>query len=246
MTFTMNEFVRLTGISTGNRYVISDIHGCFKTFRRLVEKVIKMNKSDQLFLLGDYVDRGPSTMAVLDYIIELIELGYNIFPLRGNHENDLLEYAKGEPRFLLWHLSKNKYPEIVQNGRIGDKYLSFFEGLPYYYELDDYVLVHAGFDFKLEKPFENKSAMLWLRDFNPTEEQLFGKSVIHGHDPVYMNVIIDHIERKSVRIPLDNGASFVGKHKIYDTSQLGNLCAFDLDKCKLFTQKNIDMPSHQG
>ena len=96
----MNEFVRLTETPKGNRYVISDIHGCFITFKQLVEEVIKLNKSDQLCLLGDYVDRGPSTQAVLDYIIELIELGYNIFPLRGNHENDLLEYAKGEPRFL--------------------------------------------------------------------------------------------------------------------------------------------------
>jgi serine/threonine protein phosphatase 1 len=83
--------------------------------------------------------------------------------------------------------------------------------------------------------------MLWLRDFNPTEEQLNGKRVIHGHDPAYINEIIDHIERDNICIPLDNGASFIGKHKIYDTSQLGSLCAFDLDKCLLFTQKNIDM-----
>ena len=238
----MNEFVRLTGTPIGNRYVISDIHGCFKTFRQLVEDVIKLTKSDQLFLLGDYVDRGPSTKAVLDYIVELIELGYKIFPLRGNHENDLLEFAKGEPRFLLWQLNKYQYPDIARNGKLKDKYLSFFESLPYYYELDDYFLVHAGFDFKSEKPFENRTAMLWLRNFNPTKEQLNGKRVIHGHHPVYMNIIIDHIERDSMTIPLDNGASFVGKHKIYDTSQLGNLCAFDLDKCKLFTQKNIDMP----
>ena len=83
--------------------------------------------------------------------------------------------------------------------------------------------------------------MLWLRDINPNIEHLNGKRVIHGHHPLYMNVIIDHIESDSVRIPLDNGASFVGKHKIYDTSQLGKLCAFDLDKRQLFTQKNIDM-----
>jgi len=34
---------------------------------------------------------------------------------------------------------------------------------------------------------------------------------------------------------------FVGKHKIYDTTQLGNLCAFDLDTMRLYTQRNIDM-----
>jgi serine/threonine protein phosphatase 1 len=121
----MNEFVRLTGASSGNRYVISDIHGCFKTFKQLVEEVVKLTKSDQLFLLGDYVDRGPSTVAVLDYIMELIESGYHIYPLRGNHEDDLLEFAKGEPRFLLWRLNKYQYPDIAQDGKLKDKYLGF-------------------------------------------------------------------------------------------------------------------------
>ena len=122
-----------------------------------------------------------------------------------------------------------------------ERYFHFFNDLPYYYELDDYYLVHAGFDFKKEMPFENTTAMLWLRYFNPPAELLKGKRVIHGHDPVYMDVIIDHIEKGYPTIPLDNGAVYVGKNKIYDTSKLGKLCAFDLASKKLYTQKNIDM-----
>jgi serine/threonine protein phosphatase 1 len=237
----MNDFVKISTHTTGNRYAISDIHGCYRTFRRLVEEVLKVTKSDQLFLLGDYVDRGPSSKAVLDYIINLMESGFNIFPLRGNHEDDLLDFAKGELRFLLWQLNRHKYPDIVQDGKLMDKYYAFFDNLPYYYELDDYYLVHAGFDFKSEKPFENKTAMLWLRYFKPPEGVLNGKRVIHGHDPVYMDVIAGHIEKGYSTIPLDNGAVYVGKNKIFDTSRLGKLCAFDLDTEKLYTQKNIDM-----
>lgn len=231
----------MIGPAPGKRYAISDIHGCYKTFRRLVEDGIQLTKSDQLFLLGDYVDRGPSSRAVLDYILELKEDAYQVFPLRGNHENDLLEYSMGEPRFLLWHLNKHKYPDIVEEGKLMDRYFDYFDSLPYYYELDDYYLVHAGFDFKTENPFENKTAMLWLRYFNPPVGQLNGKRVIHGHDPVYMDIIIDHIEKRHVSIPLDNGASYVGKNKLYDTSRLGRLCAFDLDGQQLYTQSNIDM-----
>ena len=68
---------------TGKRYVISDIHGCYKTFRCLVEEVIGLSKADLLFLLGDYVDRGPSSKAVLDYILQLKDERYQLFPLRG-------------------------------------------------------------------------------------------------------------------------------------------------------------------
>lgn len=103
----MSDFVRLREHLTGKRYAISDIHGCYKTFQRLVEEGIRLTKFDQLFLLGDYVDRGPSSKAVLDYIIGLMEEEFNIFPLRGNHENDLLEFAMGEPRFLLWQLNRH-------------------------------------------------------------------------------------------------------------------------------------------
>ncbi len=237
----MGDFVQLNNRSTGKRYAIPDIHGCFKTFSHLVEEVIKLTVSDRLFLLGDYVDRGPSSQAVLDYIIQLIEKGYQIFPLRGNHENDLLEFAEGEPRFLLWQLNRHNYSEIARNGKLLDRYFLFLNSLPFYYEMSDYFLVHAGFDFKSEKPFENRTAMLWLKYFDPAADQLNGKKVIHGHDPVYMNVIIDHIEKDRITIPLDNGVAFTRKHKLYDTSQMGNLCAFDLDTHALFAQKNIDM-----
>lgn len=237
----MANHVRINNHPTGKRYVISDIHGCFKTFRSLVEEVLRFEKSDHIYLLGDYVDRGPSSRAVLDYIFKLIEDGFNVYPLRGNHENDLIEYAKGEPRFLLWHLNKHKYPDIVEDGKVIQKYLSFFISLPFYYELDKYLLVHAGFDFKSVKPFENMEAMLWQRYFDPPAEELNGKTVIHGHDPVYLDVIEKRIAIGAPSIPLDNGACYVGKHKIYNTSKLGKLCAFDLDSRKLYTQQNLDM-----
>jgi len=53
--------------------------------------------------------------------------------------------------------------------------------------------------------------MLWLRYFNPSKKLLKGKRVIHGHDPIYMNVIIDHIEKGFASIPLDNGTPMWAK-----------------------------------
>ncbi len=80
----------LTNPTGGRRWVVSDIHGCFKTFKAIVEKRIELTKADQLFLLGDYINRGKDSARVLDYIIHLIQQEYQKFPLRGNHEQKLL------------------------------------------------------------------------------------------------------------------------------------------------------------
>jgi len=71
------------------RYAITDIHGGNLTFQALLRK-INLRHSDQLFLLGDYVDRGPDSMGVLETICNLIDAGYDVRPLRGNHDEMLL------------------------------------------------------------------------------------------------------------------------------------------------------------
>ncbi|NJL76491.1 MAG: hypothetical protein HC892_17235 [Saprospiraceae bacterium] len=49
---------------------MSDIHGCVKTFKALLQKV-EWVATDELYLLGDYVDRGPDSKGVIDYILDL-------------------------------------------------------------------------------------------------------------------------------------------------------------------------------
>lgn len=49
-----------------NTWVIPDIHGCLITFRHMVEKEINLQKNDQLFILGDFIDRGPDIKGVID------------------------------------------------------------------------------------------------------------------------------------------------------------------------------------
>jgi Calcineurin-like phosphoesterase. len=55
----------------GRLFAISDIHGCFKPFYELIVNCIKLKKSDQLILLGDYIDRGDQSKEVIDFIIDL-------------------------------------------------------------------------------------------------------------------------------------------------------------------------------
>lgn len=88
------------------RFAISDIHGCLKTFQALLER-IAFSKADILYLLCDYIDRGPDSRGLIDYIWKLKEAGYTMPCLRGNHEQMLLDevanpndWFRGEPETL--------------------------------------------------------------------------------------------------------------------------------------------------
>jgi serine/threonine protein phosphatase 1 len=222
--------------TNGQRFVISDIHGCPKTFQALVES-INLSKADQLFLLGDYIDRGNDSGGVLDFIFELQELGYQIFPLRGNHEQMFLDsYSDYSHRLFKMYLKMSKcYNMTDAEGKPKAEYLSFMQNLPYYYELEDCFLVHGGFNFKAENPLTDTKSMIWIRNF---EVPMGFKRVIHGHTPTSIFQIREAITNKSFDIPLDNGCVYAQekKNKVLDLSSLGRLCCLNLNTWELIEQ----------
>jgi len=68
---------------------ISDIHGCLNTFKAILQQ-INYTKADQLFLIGDFIDRGPDSKGVIDHIWDLQAQGFSITCIKGNHEQMLL------------------------------------------------------------------------------------------------------------------------------------------------------------
>ena len=76
-------------------YAASDIHGFLKPFEMALEKIDLEDENSTLVLLGDYVDRGPDSLGVLETVIGLQErFGERVVALRGNHEEMLLEYVR--------------------------------------------------------------------------------------------------------------------------------------------------------
>ena len=229
-----NTFKPFHKVSKGNgrRLAIGDIHGHYFTFKALLDK-IGLNKQDQLFLLGDYIDRGKQGKEVLDFIIELIDNGYHIFPLRGNHEEMLLQSHKQnyDNAFLQLPVLKKSKGIRDDKRKIYPKYLRLLEKLPFYYELDDFYLVHAGFDFFAPNPFENYKQMIWIKDFKVNKKQTKGKTIIHGHHTLGLPTIINNIKQKSIKTGIDNGV--YSKKNNY-----GNLICLNLDTYKLTVQKH--------
>jgi len=228
---------------TSRHLVISDIHGCSKTLKALLKK-INFSEKDTLYFLGDYIDRGPDSSGVLDIIIELKKQFSSVIPLMGNHEYQTLqaekEYDTEAFYFFVKQICKSK-DILNKKKKIKKRYKKFMKSLPYYIELDKYFLVHAGFDFKKENPFDAIDGLLNIRNFKYDKQKAKRKRIIIGHSPVELSEIQKRIKKKKKIIKLDNGCVYTKPHKIYDYTQLGNLCCFNLDTYELICQKNIDV-----
>src|SRR5438046_1615055 len=86
-------------------YVIGDIHGRAQLVEQLMRDVPWDVKSDKIIFLGDLIDRGKDSPAVIDLIMELSTANPNVIVLRGNHEQmllDCLEYGE-----LNWLIPEN-------------------------------------------------------------------------------------------------------------------------------------------
>lgn len=229
------------------RIAIGDIHGCYRTFRTLVEEKIHPSKDDHIYLLGDYIDRGPSARQVIDYIIDLKWQGYRLFPLKGNHEDMLLKAITDQTFLQVWFnngaeetLRSFGVPEyeIFDNeglSVIPERVIHFISSLPYYFDLGDYILVHAGLNFRDSDVFADHEAMLWSRDFRYDGKKIDFKTVVHGHTPMPYVSISNTLRKSSEKlINLDAGCVYK------DLPGYGKLLGMDLDSKVLFVQDNVD------
>ena len=86
-------------------FAIGDIHGCLRSLR-LLDSALRFGgrPGDTLVTLGDYVDRGPASRGVVDYLIGL-GTRCRLIALRGNHE--VMMRAARRDRSLLF--VRNRY-----------------------------------------------------------------------------------------------------------------------------------------
>ena len=226
---------------------ITDIHGCKKTFQGLLDQVA-FSRADTLFLLGDYVDRGPDSKGVIDMIWDMQRDGYNIVCLRGNHEELVLRAASGNFTYLeKWIKTDGKDTMdsfgVERCADIPAAYLNWMKALPYFLEVGNYLLVHAGFDFNLDDPFSDTAEMCWLRNWhqNIRYDWLKGRIILHGHTPIEREAIENQYKNLEALQYLDIDAGCVyADPRHWRSEGLGNLCAFDMSNRRLFFQENLD------
>ena len=183
-------------------YVIGDIHGCYDEFIELT-KQIGITDDDLIISLGDIVDRGPKSVELFEYFRKR----KNSIVLMGNHER---KHLKGI-------LSYSQEIVKVQFGRKYNEFLHWLQSLPYFYETDSAIIVHAFFEHD-QKLYDQKEEVLagttsgsryleskyeegkYWNDFYKGE-----KPIIYGHQ-----VVGEEIKIKSNTYGIDTGACHAG------------------------------------
>lgn len=210
------------------RYAISDIHGCVRTFRQALDH-INLAANDELFLLGDYIDRGPDSQGVIDLILELQRNGQAVVCLAGNHEEMLLDFYHQRRGLYEWQ------PEATEKAAVW----TFLESLPSYHETPGYLLIHAGLNFLHADPLADEYAMRWERKWyrHINYDWLGDRIIIHGHTPVSLSRVKEGIAQRLQRqvVCIDSGCAYP-QH----SPKLGYLTVLNLDTGEGHHLKNID------
>jgi serine/threonine protein phosphatase 1 len=226
------------------RYAIGDIHGCIKTIESLINRIVINDNNPTFYSVGDLIDRGPNAKAVLDFLMDL-KKNYPVQIVRGNHEEMMLNALSLGSENWFFNGAENTLRSFQSNVNISgmklqniipQKYIDFIRSLPYYIDVEDYLIVHAGFNFSAPNPFDDTEAMLWTRieenDFQYTQ----GKKIIHGHTPIPFQQIKMNIQNAKNNIyNIDSGCVYI---KFND---LGTLTALNMDTLELIYTKNVDL-----
>ncbi len=193
----------------GRTFAIGDIHGDIGALWQLLAKFPQLDPGDTIVFLGDYVDRGPRSREVVDYVRNLHkQTPAQVVCLRGNHEDAWLRVVeRGWDGFVLPPINgclaayrsymggptpeEGEEPQphekegLMKGQFFPNDVLHWFYNLPHFYEDQHAIYVHAGLPKKGERwahptELDDKTVLLWIRD-----EDFFvnyrGKSVVFGH-----------------------------------------------------------------
>ncbi|MBA3516885.1 MAG: serine/threonine protein phosphatase [Rhizobiales bacterium] len=211
-------------------YAIGDIHGRFDLLTRLYESIRRdLEESPPVvsleIFLGDYIDRGPQSREVLEWLVASEPATGRRVCLMGNHEAMLLA-ALSDARCLADWLSNGGAQTLRSYGvppptspaqsngfqeradfidAFPTAHRDFLESLHRAVEFGDYFFVHAGVSPSRPLHDQNRDDLIWIREPFLSSRADFGRIVVHGHTPVARPDI------RPNRINIDTGAVFTGR-----------------------------------
>lgn len=209
-------------------YFISDIHGEYGLFVRLLDK-IRFSASDTLFVLGDMIDKGTDSIRVM----KTLYATSNAVCILGNHEYDFLKYYRA-----LMERTHNDFDEALKKLQTYFPYddtpldwelLDWLDALPFFVRANEFIGVHAGVPLDANgkiKPLEEGKPVQFVYDRsfkNPDTVVNDDRTVLYGHTPTkYLNrtgeiILYPRKEGSGYsRVHLDTG--------VYLTGMLGCFC----------------------
>ena len=182
-------------MTVGNYYCFPDIHGMNKLLQKALQFVYKHNpEGGKIIFLGDYIDRGPENLKVLETVMSPPE-SWDFICLKGNHEEMLVDaYRQGGGFYHiptareLAGLSMDDIPyyddpAIIEG--IDPKVIEWMDNLKLFHIEDKNVFAHAYYNDKFLPEYQSTHECLWLRmsdheTYDNTNQCYF---LTHGHTP---------------------------------------------------------------
>jgi serine/threonine protein phosphatase 1 len=178
---------------------IGDIHGCNTALESLID-FVSPSPDDTIVTLGDYVDRGSDSRAVLDLIIDLGR-HYTVVPLRGNHEIMMLDAREKKSWLNAWlsyggdETLRSYASDADDTGsfaQIPDSHIDFLENkLLSHYECPTHFFVHAFADANVALADQSDATLYW-RKYQHPEPHCSGKIMVCGHTPQRSGLPANH------------------------------------------------------
>ena len=220
---------RSATLPSGTRiYAVGDIHGQLVNLQKVLGKIkadIRARPIQDIttVFVGDYIDRGLASKAVIDTLINEDGIGSKI-TLRGNHEELMLAALDDPDNMKDWCTvggiqTAFSYGVDVQDLMVGRGYeaaqkslrnavprshTDWLHGLPSRHEIADFFFCHAGIDPDKSIESQVDADLLWIRRKFTNDERTYSKIIVHGHSPV------EQVDVRHNRINVDTGAFFTG------------------------------------
>lgn len=210
-------------------YVVGDVHGRLDLLETLLSKIeadstARPKRKTSIVFLGDLIDRGPSSAAVIERLRTFRPNYAKPVFLMGNHEEVLLRVIAGEASlipswlrfggvetlasygFEVGQLASLSDTECVTRVKqaIPETHIKFVSDFADTVSFGDYLFVHAGIRPGIELSEQSKADLRWIRDpfLDDRGERDF--VVVHGH------TIAREVEITATRIGIDTGAYHSG------------------------------------
>jgi serine/threonine protein phosphatase 1 len=222
-------------------YAVGDVHGRLDLLLKMEEAIhidAALNGTGQAAIcyLGDYIDRGPHSAGVVDYLCQPPDDGFERICLMGNHEDRLLDFldepVRHGPGWMRYggREALESYGVTPRGGEeldwlrlhdefanaLPERHRAFLSKLHMGLFWRHYLLVHAGIDPTAPLDAQNPAYLLWVREPFLSYQEDWGVTVVHGH------TIVDAPQFCGNRVGIDTGA--------YRTGLLTALAITDTDQ----------------
>ncbi|WP_370227486.1 metallophosphoesterase [Cognatishimia sp.] len=209
-------------------FAVGDIHGHFDQMERALDLIWSDGGHEaQIVFVGDYIDRGPDSRLVLDFLIEAKKNDRPWTMLLGNHDDYLRLFLEDGNVFgslsranVPWfdpilggaetmesygvETSGRLHEDILKDARkaVPQEHLDFISLLPRYHATPEHIFVHAGIRPGVPLQDQDPVDLIWIRQEFLDDPRDHGKLIVHGHTAV------DFPENAGNRVNLDGGTGF--------------------------------------